>query len=314
MKMHDDGLHIDEGLARQLIADQFPQWGNERVQHITSDGTVNAIFRIGTDLAARFPLREADPDTARVQLMCEADAMLELAKCCPFPSPTPVAMGAPGNGYPLPWSVQTWLPGAVATPEGLAHSDRFTRDLVALIRALRAADTGGRTFTGSGRGGNLQDSDEWMEICFRESEDLLPVDRLRDLWATFRFLPTADSTAMTHGDLIPGNLLVAGDQLIGVLDGGGFAPADPALDLVAAWHMLDHRRRELLRAELAIGELEWRRGAAWAFQQAMGLVWYYRETNPGMSALGRSTLGRICDTASLLCNGWYADDAEHSAP
>lgn len=29
------------------------------------------------------------------------------------------------------------------------------------------------------------------------------------------------------------------------------------------------------------------------FQQAMGLVWYYRESNPEMSALGRSTLGRI---------------------
>lgn len=29
------------------------------------------------------------------------------------------------------------------------------------------------------------------------------------------------------------------------------------------------------------------------FQQAMGLVWYYRESNPEMSALGLGTLGRI---------------------
>ncbi|MHA7284439.1 aminoglycoside phosphotransferase family protein [Arthrobacter sp. TMS2-4] len=291
--MHDDELHIDEDMARRLIVGQFPQWRDERVQHVTTDGTVNAIVRIGTGLAARFPLRAADPSAVHDQLARDAAAMRELAACCPFPSPAPVAIGAPGDGYPLPWSVQTWLPGDVATPDGLECSDRFAHDLATLIRSLRAADTRGRTFTGAGRGGNLQDSDGWMEVCFRQSEGLLPVDRLRDLWAAFRVLPAADSTVMTHGDLIPGNLLVEGDQLVGVLDAGGFGPADRALDLVAAWHMLDHPRRELLRGELASGELEWRRGAAWAFQQAMGLVWYYRQTNPTMSGLGRTTLVRI---------------------
>lgn len=311
--MHDDELHIDEEIVRRLIADQFPRWREERVQHIVTNGTVNAILRIGTGLTARFSLRAADPATVSAQLAREADAMIELAACCPFPTPTPVAVGVPGEGYPLPWCVQTWLPGVVATPEGLAHSDRFAHDLATLIRSLRAVDAGGRTFTGSGRGGNLQDSDHWMDVCFRESAGILQVGRLRDLWADFRTLPAADSTAMTHGDLIPGNILVAGNQLVGVLDGGGFAPADPALDLVAAWHMLDHQRRELLRSELEINELEWWRGAAWAFQQAMGLVWYYRETNPGMSALGRTTLTRILDTASLMCNSPYVDHARHFA-
>lgn len=93
------------------------------------------------------------------------------------------------------------------------------------------------------------------------------VDRLRTLWSQFRNLPAAQSTAMTHGDLIPANLLVEAEQLTGVLDGGGFAPADPSLDLVAAWHVLDTRRRALLRSELACDDLEWARGTAWAFQQ-----------------------------------------------
>lgn len=98
---------------------------------------------------------------------------------------------------------------------------------------------------------------------------------------------------MTHGDLIPGNLLVKNGRLAGVLDGGGFAPADPSLDLVAAWHMLDDERRSAFRTGLACGDNEWWRGAAWAFQQAMGLAWYYRETNPRMSALGQTTLVRL---------------------
>ena len=33
-------------------------------------------------------------------------------------------------------------------------------------------------------------------------------------------------------DLVPGNVLVAGGRLVGVLDVGGLAPADPALGLV----------------------------------------------------------------------------------
>lgn len=302
MGMHDDQLHIDEDVARRLIVGQFPQWRDEHVRHIVTGGTVNAIFRIGSDVAARFPLRSADPAAVTGQLTREADAMRELATCCPLPSPMPVAVGAPGDEYPMPWSVQTWLPGAVATLDGLAHSNRFAHDLITLIQSLRAADTKGRTFTGTGRGGNLRDSDAWLEVCFRESEDLLPVDRLRDLWAAFRMLPAAELITMTHGDLIPGNVLVDGERLVGVLDGGGFAAADSALDLVAAWHMLDDQRRELLRIELASSELEWWRGAAWAFQQAMGLVWYYRKTNPVMSGLGRTTLERISNDPRFLAS------------
>ena len=33
----------------------------------------------------------------------------------PFPGPRPVAIGTPGPGYRLPWLVQTWLPGIIAT-------------------------------------------------------------------------------------------------------------------------------------------------------------------------------------------------------
>ncbi|WP_244632495.1 hypothetical protein [Microbacterium sp. Se63.02b] len=83
------------------------------------------------------------------------------------------------------------------------------------------------------------------------------------------------------------------DASLGVLDGGGFGPADRALDLVAAWHVFDAPARQVLRDEVGAGEIEWRRGAAWAFQQAIGLGWYYEESNPEMSALGLSTLRRI---------------------
>jgi aminoglycoside phosphotransferase (APT) family kinase protein len=94
-----------------------------------------------------------------------------------------------------------------------------------------------------------------MAICLGESEGLLPVDGLGALWAEFRKLPPAATEVTTHGDLIPGNLLVEGSRLVGVLDGGGFAPADPSLDLVAAWHILNDERRALLRNEWGVRTL-----------------------------------------------------------
>lgn len=41
-------------------------------------------------------------------------------------------------------------------------------------------------------------------------------------------------------------------------------------------------------------------GAAWAFEQAMGLVWYYEKSNPGMAQLGRRTLARIQEDSDLF--------------
>lgn len=293
MGMHADELEVDADLVRGLIAEQFPQWTALPVHRVAGAGTDNAIVRIGDDLVARLPLRPADPTTQLAEVVGASEAMRELAEVVSVRTPKPVAIGAPGCGYPLSWSVQTWVPGEVATPTSVAESDDFARDLADLIRSLRAADTHGRTFAGRGRGGDLTESDEWMQVCFERSEGILPVDELRALWAEFRSLPSSGAEVMSHRDLIPGNVLVAGARLTGVLDGGGFSPADPALDLVGGWHMLDARRRALLRSDLGCGDLEWRRGAAWAFQQAMGLVWYYRESNPAMAELGRTTLSRL---------------------
>jgi hypothetical protein len=62
---------------------------------------------------------------------------------------------------------------------------------------------------------------------------------------------------------------------------------------VSAWHLLEAGPRQVLRENLGCDELEWARGRAWAFQQVMGLVWYYASSNPAMSQLGRRTLDRL---------------------
>ncbi|NUR03350.1 MAG: aminoglycoside phosphotransferase family protein [Streptomyces sp.] len=296
MAMHDDQVDVTTETVATLIHEQFPQWSGKAVRPLSSTGTVNAIFRIGDDLSARFPLRVADAAEALAVLEQEARASAELAQVSRFPAPEPVALGEPGAGYPMPWSVQTWLPGTVASDADPSGSGSFAEDLAAFIAALREADTRGRLFNGDHRGGVLAHHDEWMATCFEESEGLLDVPRLRKMWSHFRELPRTGADVMSHGDLIPGNVLVAGGRLSGVLDTGGFGPADPALDLISAWHLLQPGPREVLRRTLGCDDLEWERGKAWAFEQSMGLVWYYAESNPAMSGLGRRTLDRILES------------------
>ncbi len=292
--MHADQLAVSPGVVRELVQEQFPGWRQLAITKAGAAGTVNVIFRIGARLAARFPLRPGDAVSVRRQLEAEAAAARELAGATRFATPEPVAIGQPGAGYPLPWTVQTWLPGTTAADDDPGGSAAFARDLAEFISGVRAIGTGGRTFSGQGRGGDLRAHDGWMQACFARSGQLLDVPQLRRIWEAMRALPRGPAReVMNHGDLIPGNVLVSGGRLAGILDAGGLGPADPALDLVAAWHLLEAGPRQVLRDDLRCDDLEWERGKAWAFEQAMGLVWYYAGSNPAMSRLGRRTLDRI---------------------
>jgi aminoglycoside phosphotransferase (APT) family kinase protein len=143
--MHPNQVDVPLATARTLVTEQFPHWRALPVRRVAASGTVNAIFRIGPSYAARFPL---DPSTTPADLEHEAAAARELLGCTRFPTPAPVAIGAPGHGYPLPWSVQTWLPGTVAVDADPAASVPFALDLAEFIRGVRAIPLDGRTFSG----------------------------------------------------------------------------------------------------------------------------------------------------------------------
>jgi aminoglycoside phosphotransferase (APT) family kinase protein len=298
MTMHEDQLDLEAGVAKRLIIALLPHISDLKIRRLDTPATTSHIFRVGSELTARFPLRRADAREAHLSLVAEHRAMEEFADHCPFPAPRPMAIGASSPAFPMPWSIQTWVPGSPATPSSLEASERFAHDLADLITALRAVETRGRTFGGEGRGGSLADHDDWVQFCLERSERLLPVSRLATMWEAWRTLEAPGSLTMSHRDLIPANLLTDGHRLVGVLDTGGFSAADPALDLVAAWHLLDRTRRSILRDRLASSDIEWERGAAWAFVQAIGLVWYYNVSNASMAQLGSSTLQRLLSSFS----------------
>jgi aminoglycoside phosphotransferase (APT) family kinase protein len=237
VQMHPGQLSISPVTVRTLIAEQFPQWQHLQIEAVSSPGTVNAIFRIGDQFVARFPLISDDDVAAvREQLRREAAAAEELIGHTPIATPRPIAIGEPGIGYPLPWSINTWLPGEPATADDCSESNSFAIDLGDFINAVRAMDTRGRTYDGNGRGGDLFSHDKWMQECMTYSEGLLDVDTLRSIWAEMRDLRRGVTPdVMNHSDLIPPNTLVADGRLVAVLDVGGLGAADPALDLMSAW-------------------------------------------------------------------------------
>jgi hypothetical protein len=96
-----------------------------------------------------------------------------------------------GAGHPLPWPVQTWLPGTAATAEDPGESVAFAHDLADSSAACAQSIHARQSVQRKGSGGELRSSDAWMATCFERSEQLLDVPRLRRIWTVIRALPGA---------------------------------------------------------------------------------------------------------------------------
>jgi aminoglycoside phosphotransferase (APT) family kinase protein len=288
--MHDGQILVTEEQVAELVAAQFPRWKELQVRACPSDGTENALFRIGDDLVARFPLLGDDPRSKLGEVRREIDAARRIADATRVPTPRFAALGEPGPHYPLPWSVYHWIPGTTATVAGVRDSAAFAEDLAGFVLEVRGLDTEGRVFDRQGRGGVLGDHDDYVADCLDRSRDLIDTRALAGLWERLRRTPRTEPDTWTHGDLMPGNLLADGGRLAGVIDVGQAGVADPALDLQPAWNHFGPAAREAFRLALGADDDAWDRGKGWAFAQAVGCLWYYVESNPVMSDLARTTL------------------------
>lgn len=306
--MHADQLWITADDVARLLQEQFPQFADLPVRPVSSAGTVNALFRLGEELVARLRLQPSEDAAEQVQQ--EAEAARRLLAVSPVPTPVPVAIGQPGAGYPMPWQIYQWLPGSTLDTAQVTDWRGIARDLAQFVQAVRSMPTNGKTFDGEGRGGDLASHDRSVTESLARSGHLIDVDALAGLWQRLRALPRTQPDVWAHNDLMPGNLLAAprptppgdghtdrapdgGWALGGVIDVGTLAVADPAMDLQPAWNCLDSTGRDTFRRQLAVDEVTWERGKAWAFVQALPCLWYYEETNPVMSQTAQHTLQAI---------------------
>lgn len=88
--MHPGQVTVTAEVVRRLVGDQFPEWSGLPVATVASAGTVNALFRVGDRLVARFPLAAEYADAER-----EVRAAREILGRTRFPTPVPIAVGAP---------------------------------------------------------------------------------------------------------------------------------------------------------------------------------------------------------------------------
>ncbi len=267
--MHRDELAISETLVRDLLAEQFPDWGALPLFRVEPEGTVNAIFRLGDELAVRLPRRNG-PTTAG---STELEWLPRLAPLVPVDVPVPVAQGRPGAGYPWFWEIHTWVEGETVPVEEL-DAVQAAHDLAALVGALGRIDPAGAP---RGRGIPLAERD--LEIRgWLERFDGDPAAALE--WERALAAPEWDGPPVWHhGDLDVRNWLVREGRISGVVDWGSMGVGDPAVDVMVAWKLHSPAARDAFRDELAVDEATWARARGWVVSQAVAILAYYTPEN-----------------------------------
>lgn len=288
--MHGDEVNTNSALVGRLVAEQFPQWAGLPIGPVRSAGTDHAIYRLGEDMSVRLPLRPS----AASQVEKEQLWLPRLAPHLPCPISRPLGLGAPGQGYPFAWSVCAWLPGdnpKDGDPAG------WTEDLARFVIALHAIDPAGGPPPGGhnfGRGVPLAQRDDYTRDAISKCQGLIDIEAATAAWAAdLEATAWTEAPVWIHGDLCPGNLLVADGRVAAVIDFGGLAVGDPACDLIVAWNLLSGPAREAYRATLGVDDATWARGRGWALSVALLQLPYYQHTNPVLAANSRLTIAAV---------------------
>jgi aminoglycoside phosphotransferase (APT) family kinase protein len=303
--LHDDEIPIDARLVRALVDRAMPHCAGLPIRRLDSSGSSNALFRLGEHLLVRLPRQPG----GSASIAKEARWLPVLGPSLPVGVPELVAVFEPGCGYPERWSVVRWIDGEhpqVVTPQTPAdpRRGRLAADLAAVVQALMlaeipsgaAGDPDLRWYRGEPLAAMDAVTRQNIGRCRALGDFGFDLDAAQQLWDDAMTLPGATDRPPPrwyHGDLAAENLLIRNGSLAAVLDFGGLAIGDPAVDLSVAWEVLDPPAREIFRSELRVDEATWLRGRAWALAITL-MIWYYWTTMPqrrsSRVAIGRNVL------------------------
>lgn len=290
--MHVDEIATDATLVRRLLAAQFPQWAALPITPVSSAGTDNAIYRLGADKAVRLPRIH----WATGQIEKERQWLPKLAPRLPLQLPVQLAIGEPDAGYPYQWAVYRWLDGESAISAHIPDLCQAARDLAQFIVALQRLDPAGGPPAAEHnlRGVPLALRDASTRAAIAAMGSMIDADAATRVWETALRAPPWDRPPVWfHGDLLPGNLLVANGRLRAVIDWSGAGVGDPACDLMCAWGLFSGESREEFRAALGVDDATWARGRGQALSQAAIFVPYYLHTNPVGVASARRMIDAV---------------------
>jgi len=289
-----DAVRIDPPLVRRLVAAQFPQWAGLPVEPAGTAvaGTDNVIYRLGSDLAVRLPRRPFGAE----HLERERRWLPVVGPRLPLAVPMPAGMGVPGEGYPWPWMVCSWLPGEVAALAPVADPCRAAITLARFVAALRAVDPAGGP--PSRFGASLDTRDEVARDAAAAVADQFDTAPALAAWQeALTAPPWPGPPVWLHGDLHPANLLVSHGELSAVIDFGLLGLGDPACDLMVAWTYLPSAARGVFRRALAADDATWSRARGWALNLGLRAA-AWAGSNSVLAAIGRDTVAAVVADAT----------------
>jgi aminoglycoside phosphotransferase (APT) family kinase protein len=267
--MHTDELQIDEALVRRLLGEQFPKWVDLPLHRVEPSGTVNAIFRLGTELSVRLARREGRTEPGDK----EVDWLPRLAELLPMDIPVPIAQGRPSADYPWFWDIHSWVEGETVAVAEL-DAVQAARDLAALVGALQQISPDGGPL---GRGIPLAERDKdaryWLARFRGDPAITAAWERALDA------RPWDGPPIWHHGDLDARNWLVRDGRISGVIDWDSMGVGDPACDVMVAWKLHSAVARDAFREALPIDDDTWERARGWVLSQAVAILAYYTPRN-----------------------------------
>jgi len=285
--MHRGEVDIDEALVARLVAAQFPHLADLPIRAVPSTGTVNAIYRLGDHLCARLPRVSS---WAR-DLQKELTWLPKLAPSLSLRVPEPVAKGHPANDYPFPWAIYRWIDGQPYRDDLVQDERQAAADLAQFVVELRGIDP-----RGAPRGGRrpLRELDAPTRAAIEASGGVIDREAAAAAWTSALQAPPWDGAPVwIHADLLRPNLLVDRGRLCAVIDFGGVGVGDPAADVIAAWSIFSQRGRAAFRGALDVDDGTWSRARGYALHQALLIIPYYTQTNPGFVALAKRTVEQV---------------------
>ena len=201
-------------------------------------------------------------------------------------------VGEPTEGCPHAWTVNRWIDGEdVATrvlsgTVPVAWADTLAETLSAL-RDIDLTAVPQDDWPHGSRGGHLRDRAAGLDQADDAVSGPLDATPVRGIVDEALLAGTPDgSCVVLHADLIPGNLVARGDELVGLLDFGTLTTGYAATDLTPAWWVLDHAGRERLRALLEVDDVSWAWGRAFAAIQGHLAHWIYAPRGHALAPLG----------------------------
>ena len=292
-------VEVSADLVRRLLADQHPDLACLPVEFL-ANGWDNELYRVGDRLVARLPRRALG-----AQIITNEQRWLPgLAPRLPLPIPYPERTGVPGHGYPYSWSVVPYLPGVPAAQAGSFDPAAAAAAVGGFLGALHVpapADAPANPFRGvplAQRAGSF--AANLALLSSQADQGRVDQDTVLCVWDAALATPGYDGPPMwLHGDLHPGNILVDGGQVSGVIDFGDITAGDPASDLSVAWMLLPPGCHDsfwsVYHAARGVGGRDdalWARAKGWALNLAIVFL-AHSEDNPVLLEVGRRALSTL---------------------